>query len=338
MASADLQIGGKTGAYRALLSVVAAAPNGLALRHKYRGDWLTWQWRAIARSVDALINAFVESGISAGDRIVLVGEITPRLLFTGLAADALGAETLLLPPTAKAADIVAATIDHPPHLAVIQGRESLDVWQQIRAQLGSVKLVFDHAAPGKRQDSSIIFFDDLLAGATSRLDGSNPLPSAATTNSDQGILWVEASTIWPGAITAVFDHWLGSGRTLVLPEILAAAARDRLEVRPASWLASDASLAIAARDIASRLPRRLIGTNKVEPRSFISGLIRHQARRRLGLGNLSSIDVEIAASHGEVFTSLGITLRPWSRTGFERPDISHHAGPRPSFAIAEILS
>jgi hypothetical protein len=338
MASTDRSDGSKISAYDALLSVATARPNGLALRYKYRGDWLNWQWHTIVRSVDALAKAFAELGISAGDRIALVGEMTPSLLLTGLASDSVGAETFLVPPGTKAADILAVTADQPPRLVVIQGRDSLDTWLQMRPQLGSSQIVFDHAAPGRRHDSSVIYFNDLLAEATSRHSASARPRITDTDHSDRAVLWVEASTAWSGALAAVFDHWLGTGQTLALPEMLAAAARDRAEARPASWLASGASLATAAQDLAGRLPRRLTETNKGEPHSFISGLLRHQARKRLGLGNLSAIDAETPASHAEVFASLGIALRLWARASLEKVDTVYHAEGRPTFATVESIS
>lgn len=338
MASANRTTAGPIDPHNALLSLAALSPNRVALRHKHRGDWLAWSWRAIARSVDTLADALLERGILAGDRIALVGEITPSLLFTGLAADALGATVLLLSPQAKAADILKATTTHPLHLAIIQGHESLALWLQLRPQLGGPHIVFDHAAPGKRQDSSVSFFTDLLTRAPKRQGTSIPPSTATIAKSDRTILWVESTTAWPSALTATYDRWLQPGTVLALPEILAAAARDRAEIRPTAWLASGSSVTQAAREIAHRLPWRLAGARGAASNTIASGLLRHQARRRLGLSNVSVIEAETVASRFEAFTALGIALHPWTKDGYERSGLTHHDAALPNFVPAESVS
>ncbi|MCB8876924.1 hypothetical protein [Acidisoma silvae] len=284
------------------------------------------------------MTAFVERGISAGDRVVLVGEITPSLLFAGLASDAIGATTLLLPAAAKAAEILAASAGRPPRLAVIQGHESLGLWLQLRQQLGPVQIVFDHAAPGRQQDSSVTLFTDLLAQAQLRQDASIRRPSTAIKGSDGPILWVEATTAWPDALAATYDRWLKPGTVLALPEILAAAARDRPEIRPTAWLASGFSLTHAAREIAHRLPLRLTGARGAGSNGIVCALLRHQARRRLGLNKLFAIEAETVASRPAALTALGISLHPWQKDGSAISGRPHHVAARPHFATAESLS
>jgi hypothetical protein len=338
MASANYAIVGPIRPYEALKSLAAASPDRLALRHKRRGDWLTWQWAAMACSVEGLAKSLSSYGLSKGDRIALVGEITPSLLFAALAADALGSGILLLPPTAKAPEILAANRDHPPRLAIIQGHESLGLWLQLRPQLGSVQIIFDHAAPGKRHDSSVVFFNDLLTDASSRHGSAAPRPLATAKAPSQPALWVESTTAWPDALAAISDLWLRPGTVLALPEMLAAAARDRVEVRPSRWLASGTCFAKAAHDIAHRLPLRLTASQRVAPISLFSGLLRQQARSRLGLANLTIINTEPAVHQRDVFSALGIVVRPWSKSSHERTDIAHHEALQPGFTIAESLS
>lgn len=342
MASFRPVIGEHTNPYDALLSCVAGRPNGLALRHKYRGEWIEWQWGAVARSVDALAQGFARSGVTASDRIALVGDITPSILLAAFAGYAIGAEIIVLSPTATAEQILAATAAKPPRLAVIQERESLAVWLQLRLQLGSIQIAFDHAAPGKRHDSAVIFFSDLLSGIASNRDSAVPLPRAASAGSDQAVLWVEASTASPGAITAVFDRWLQNDTVLALPEIAAAAARDRLEIQPTIWLTSADRLTAAADDFTSRLPRRFASAGGAWPKSVLHSLVRRIARHRLGLRHLTTIDAEILPNAAtppqtEIFQVLAIAVRPWSAQAYDRDDLVHHAVALPHLATAEIL-
>jgi hypothetical protein len=343
MALADRATGRHSDLHYALLAVASSCPAGLALRHKHRGEWLSWDWRAVVRSVDVLATVFAQAGLAAGDRITLVGEITPSLLFAALAANALAADVVAMAPAAKTVDILAATGDAPPRLAVIQGRDSLAVWQQARPQLGDIRIVFDHAVPGDRQDSSILIFNDLLSRTAPSHGWAERLPAISTGRLTGETLWVEASTAWSAAIETILARWLSPNTTLALPELLAAAARDRAEIRPTHWLASDATLVSAAQDIASRLPRRLATSSGETAHPVLHRLLGQFARKRLGLADLAVIHAEAAGLDvvvppAQVFAALGIAVRHSARPGHPPLGIAHHPAARPPFLTAESLS
>lgn len=303
-----------------LQSAAADRPATPALRHKSRGAWVTWTWRQVTEETDRLSAALTQAGVGAGDRIALVGEISPSLLLTALAAKTIGAIPVAVPLTTTANE-AAAILSAPVALAVIQRRDHLAVWLDARARTGvAAAIVFDHATAGHEKAHSathVLSFTQFRAlgepsgwaGAPGRL----ARPSFAATRA-----WVEESTDWPEVFDVLTEAWFSRSIELVLPELLAAAARDRGAVQPDHWIVSPRRLDQAAAAISGRLPSaglagRLVGRALTPGRP--TGIIGRLLRRRLGLSGLRGIDLATGPQAGGVsqamalFAALGAPAR-----------------------------
>ena len=62
-----------------------------AMREKYLGIWQTWSWNEMASEVEAISGGFKALGLERGDRISIVGDNRPRLYWSIIAAQSIGA-------------------------------------------------------------------------------------------------------------------------------------------------------------------------------------------------------------------------------------------------------
>jgi AMP-binding enzyme len=269
-------------------------PDAVALRYKSRGSWLVWTWRDVVRETDRFASFLRSEGIGVDSAIALAGEIRPSVLFSALAARAIGAGVVSVAPDATATQIEAVLDRHSIGLALMHGRRSLAAWLQVfEARPRRVAIVFDHFTPaGRAPEDAVIPISAVMATAPAH-DWAEGLPPVGRPSRGRAALWAEASTAWREALDVILDVWLSTGDDLAVPELLTAAARDRAEIAPGRWIASAAAAAVAAADIASRIPspRGVIGF-VARLSAALRRLVLALTRRRLGLSRLHAIEVE----------------------------------------------
>ena len=97
-----------------------------AYRFKDLGIWQSWTWRDVRRQVRDFAVALNAAGLKRGDRIAIVGTNRPRLYWTFLAAQSLGA--IPVPVYADSvADELAYVLDHAEVvMAVVEDQEQVD--------------------------------------------------------------------------------------------------------------------------------------------------------------------------------------------------------------------
>ncbi len=308
-----------------LLAAAQSRSDQVALRFKSRGAWLAWTWRDVVKEVDRFASFLRAQGIGPGIAIAIVGEIRPAILFGALAASALGVDVVSVAPGAPVAQIKTVLDQNRVGLAIVQGRRALAAWLQVvSSRHARTAIVFDHVTPaGTSPEDDVIPLAAVTAtspahGWADRLGTSGPLPQGGGAE-----LWVEASTAWPEALHVLIGNWIGSGETLAAPELLAAAARDRAEIRPRRWIASSGAAAAASADITRRLAGKRSLTAALSRRSAaLRALLLILARRRLGLSRLKVIEVqrswqppEQRSAEEATFRSVGVALRVAAHEG-----------------------
>ena len=162
-------------------------------------------------------------------------------------------------------------------------------------------------------------------------------------------LWIEATTAWSDGLNIITDLWLASGETLALPELLAASARDRFEIRPNRWITSSEQLAATSAEIVGRLPRshglagrivaHAIGSTS-RSASTAARLVKSLLRYRLGLSRLNLVEVGDNHRRTEqweeaeyLFAALGAPLRRITSENYE----TEATDPAPANAIGHLV-
>jgi len=310
-----------------LKELAGTDPERIALQHKTRGRWVAWRWRAVVTEVDRIAGGLRHLGLTTGSALVVSGEIGPHLLLVAAAARVIGAKVLSA-PRAAGPDLLRAILTGG-HVSVVftQGRTALAAWLKAWPESAERRrIVFDHVtADGHSPHPDVITYAHLrvLAGPVGWADAvsgpRNPVGAGE-------LLWVEETTDWHDGLDHVTAAWIAQRPTLVFPEIIAAATRDRRQVRPSRWLASARGLAAAARDIESRFPHRTGLSGRLVAAIVDRGQQDRFARlgaallrSRLGLNRLDRIDIvgpreaaSLDGGTGRLFRGLGVRLEPTS--------------------------
>ncbi len=139
-------------------------PDRPAIREKDLGIWQTWTWAQVNQVVTEMALGLQARGVKPGDHVAVVGENRPRLYFTLIAAQCLGAIPIPLYQDAVAAEMVYVFQDAEVRLAVVEDQEQVDKLVEIQAQCPSLScIVYDDPRGLRNYDNdSLLSLDALL--------------------------------------------------------------------------------------------------------------------------------------------------------------------------------
>lgn len=284
-----------------------------ALLHKRRGVWVVRRWADVLEEIDRLAAGLRHLGVSEGSRVAIDGEINARLLLSGAAVRAVGAEIVAVPLSASAEELDRVVADPTVSLVIGQGRDTVEEWSEATLNRREVPIVFDHTTPDSRAPRAGIVTLPLLKMLGKPLGWAKSVDRKPT-DTKLPVTWVEESTEWADGLEIVLDHWVSSGEPLALPELLAAAARDRREVAPQRWIASEVRLRQSELAIRERLPARksltgwLVGGALKGAAAPWFTLTRALLRNRLGFRRLIAITAPADISSRGLFGRLGLAF------------------------------
>jgi long-chain acyl-CoA synthetase len=207
-----------------------------AMRFKTQGIWQTWTWAEIYAETRALAAGFKQLGLARGDKIAIVGGNRPRLYWSMMAAQILGA--IPVPVYADAiADELAYVLDNAEvTFATVQDQEQVDKIISVADQVPRLRNIiydeerglkeYDHArlhpieaviASGKAalagDGSTTAAIDaDIAAGKGS--DISIILYTSGTTGRSKGVMLSASGCINAATDTVAFDK-LNDGDTVL---------------------------------------------------------------------------------------------------------------------------
>ena len=112
-----------------------------AIREKDLGIWQTWTWNAVADEVRRFALGLAELGLARGEHVAIIGSNRPRLYWTMLAAQSLGA--IPVPVYADSiAEEMAYVLGHAEvTFAVVEDQEQVDKVLQVSAQVPLLRQV-----------------------------------------------------------------------------------------------------------------------------------------------------------------------------------------------------
>ena len=117
---------------RLMLEHARARPDAAALREKEYGIWQTTTWGELVEEVRAIAAGLADSGLAAGQHLVVIGDNRPRLYACMLAAQSLGAIPVPLYQDAVAAEIVFPINNAEVAHAIVEDQEQVDKLLEIR--------------------------------------------------------------------------------------------------------------------------------------------------------------------------------------------------------------
>ena len=179
---------------RVLCARARAEPARIALRAKRLGLYEERTWRGLAVLVARVANGLAAIGVAKGDRVAIMGDACEQWLVCDLAAQALGAITYGIYPTASMAEVEHQMRDGGAKVFVAENQEYVDKILPLAdalPQLASIIVI----------DTNAMFtYDDMRLIPYAALVGENAPGGAADDGGDDALLAgleVRAATLHP---------------------------------------------------------------------------------------------------------------------------------------------
>jgi long-chain acyl-CoA synthetase len=198
-----------------------------AMRHKDLGIWQTWTWGQVLDIVRAYAVGLHRLGLKRGETIAIVGGNRPKLYWSVMAGQMLGA--IPVPVYADAvADELAYVLSHAEvRFAAVEDQEQVDKLLSVMSRLPKLELMFYDEKRGLRDydHTHLHSMDDIIADGRKALaedpkvgawldaeiaasKGSDPsiiIYTSGTTGASKGVMLTNEGSIKAATDTVKFD-------------------------------------------------------------------------------------------------------------------------------------
>jgi long-chain acyl-CoA synthetase len=198
-----------------------------SMRHKDLGIWQTWTWSQALEIVRAYAAGLHRVGLKRGETIAIVGGNRPRLYWSVMAAQMLGAVPVPVYADAVAEELAFVLAHAETRFAAVEDQEQVDKILSVKDRLPKLEqMLYDEARGLRDYDHSRLHpMDDVIADGCKALaddaafgawldaeiengKGSDPsiiLYTSGTTGASKGVVLTGERSIAATADTVAFD-------------------------------------------------------------------------------------------------------------------------------------
>jgi long-chain acyl-CoA synthetase len=199
-----------------------------ALRHKDLGIWQTWTWAEVLEEVRAYAVGLNRLGVKRGETVAIVGANRPKLYYSLMAVQMLGAVPVPVYADAVADELAHVLVHAEVRFAAVEDQEQVDKILSVAERLPKLEcMVYDEKRGLRDYDHSKLHqIDDVIAKGRAALaqdaalgawldgeiaagkgsDTSVILYTSGTTGPSKGVMLSAKGCINAAADTVAFDH------------------------------------------------------------------------------------------------------------------------------------
>lgn len=212
-----------------------------AMREKYLGIWQTWSWNEMASEVEAISGGFKALGLERGDRISIVGDNRPRLYWSIIAAQSIGAVPVPVYQDAVAEEMQYVLEHAESRFIICEDQEQVDKVLQIKNECPRIDTILYADDRGMRDYNQTFLknFDDVVAMGR-QYNVKNPEFYQSEIAKGQGadtsiMLYTSGTTGRPKGVVLTYDNILKTAYNAVKFEDLQE-SDEILAYLPMAWV------------------------------------------------------------------------------------------------------
>ena len=212
-----------------------------AMREKYLGIWQTWSWNEMASEVEAISGGFKALGLERGDRISIVGDNRPRLYWSIIAAQSIGAVPVPVYQDAVAEEMQYVLEHAESRFIICEDQEQVDKVLQIKNECPRIDTILYADDRGMRDYNQPFLknFDDVVAMGR-QYNVKNPEFYQSEIAKGQGadtsiMLYTSGTTGRPKGVVLTYDNILKTAYNAVKFEELQE-SDEILAYLPMAWV------------------------------------------------------------------------------------------------------
>ena len=212
-----------------------------AMREKYLGIWQTWSWNEMASEVEAISGGFKALGLERGDRISIVGDNRPRLYWSIIAAQSIGAVPVPVYQDAVAEEMQYVLEHAESRFIICEDQEQVDKVLQIKNECPRIDTILYADDRGMRDYNQPFLknFDDVVAMGR-QYNVKNPEFYQSEIAKGQGadtsiMLYTSGTTGRPKGVVLTYDNILKTAYNAVKFEDLQE-SDEILAYLPMAWV------------------------------------------------------------------------------------------------------